>query len=127
MYDSVEGNQSIIVISEKEVMFNESRNGIYYHDLEYRHLVLVNRVEENRERFSCREMSGDREARWALAMFRYPSQKTFEHMVRNINNCPVTIEDVRNANTIYGCNVLTLKGETFLQQPKRVQAEYIEV
>ena len=90
-------------------------------------LVLVNMVEENREVFSHREISGAMEARRLLEMFDYPSQKTFEHMVRNINNFPVTIEDVRNANTIYGCNVLTLKGETVLQQPKRVQAEYIEV
>ena len=45
-------------------------------------LVLVNMVEENREVFSHREISGAREARRLLEMFDYPSQKTFEHMVR---------------------------------------------
>ena len=60
-------------------------------------------------------------------MFGYPSQKTFKHMIRNIKNCSVTIEDVRNSKPIYCYNVPTLKGKTACQQPKRVQAEYIEV
>ena len=48
-------------------------------------------------------------------------------MVRTINNCPVTVEEVRNVNTIYGCDVPNLKGKTANQQQKRVQVEYIEV
>ena len=50
--------------------------------MEDRDLVLVNMVEENREVFSHREISGAMEARRLLEMFDYPSQKTFEHMVR---------------------------------------------
>ena len=42
MYDSAEGNQLIMVMCYKEVLFNEIRNGIYYHDMEDRYLVLVN-------------------------------------------------------------------------------------
>ena len=45
-------------------------------------------------------------------MFGYLLQKTFEHMVRTINNFPVIIEGIRNATTIYGCDVTTLKGKT---------------
>ena len=48
-------------------------------------------------------------------------------MACTINNCPVIIEDVRKANNIYSCNFITLKGVTFLRQPKWVQTEYIEV
>ena len=48
-------------------------------------------------------------------------------MIRIINNCPVTIEDIHNANTIYKCNVPTLKGKIVRKQLKRIQAEYIEV
>ena len=48
MYDSAEGNQFIMVMPDKEVLFNESRNGLYYHDMEDYDLVLVNTVEENR-------------------------------------------------------------------------------
>ena len=45
MYDSAEGNQLIIVITDKEVLVKKSRNGIYYQNIEDRDLVLVNTVE----------------------------------------------------------------------------------
>ena len=122
MYDSAECNQFIVVITNKEVLFNESRNGLYYHDMEDCDLVLVDTVEENREVLSQREMSGSRETRQALSKFSLLSQKTFEHMVHTINNFPITIENSSNSNTIYGCNVLNLKGETVRQQPKHIQA-----
>ena len=101
MNDRVEGNQLIMFMPDKEALFNDSRNGLYYNYLEDRDVVLVNTMEENREGFSCIELSRDREAMRALAMFGYPSQKTFEKMARTINNYPVTIEDIWNANTIY--------------------------
>ena len=47
MYGSAKGNKFIVVMPEKEVLFNEIQNGRYYHDLEDRDLVLVNTVEEN--------------------------------------------------------------------------------
>ena len=47
MYDSVEENQFIMVMPKKDVLFNYIHNGIYYYDLEDRHLVLVNTAEEN--------------------------------------------------------------------------------
>ena len=47
MYVSAEGNQIIMVMRNNEVLFNKSRNGLYYHDLDDRDLVLVNMVEEN--------------------------------------------------------------------------------
>ena len=122
MYDSLEGNQFFIVMTDKKVLFNERRNGLYYHDMKDHDLVFSNTVEQNLEGISWRELSGGSEARRALAMFSYPSQKNSNHMVRTINNCPVTIEYIRNATTIYGCNFSTLKGETVRQQPKRVEA-----
>ena len=83
-----------MVITDKEVLFNEICNGLKYHDLEDHDLILINTVEENREGFSYRELSGVREARQELAMFRYSSKKNFEHMVCTIKNCPVAIDDV---------------------------------
>ena len=90
--------------------------------MEYRDLLLVKTVEETEKDYLEESFEGPgRPGRG------YPSQKTFENMVRTINIFPVTIEDVCNNNTIYGCNVPTLKGKTVRQQPKHVQSEYIEV
>ena len=127
MYDIMEGNQFIMVMPGKEIMFNGIHNVLYYHDPEERDLVPVNTMEENREGFYHIDLSEVREAKHALVMFGYPSQKTFEHMVCTINNCPITIEDVCNDNIIYGFNITTLKGKTVRQQPNHVQSENIEV
>ena len=77
-----------MVMTTKEVLFNKRRNGIYYHDMEDHGLVLVNKVEENQEGLSRRDLSGTREARRALEILGFFSQKTFNHMVRTINNFP---------------------------------------
>ena len=69
MYDSAEVNQFNMVIPNKEVLLNESHNGLYYYDMEDRDLVPVNMGEENWEGFSRRELSGSKEDRWALTMF----------------------------------------------------------
>ena len=66
MNDSAEGNQFIMVIPKNEVLFNEIQNGLYYHNMEDSYLVLVNVVEENREGYSCRELSGTNEDRRVL-------------------------------------------------------------
>ena len=77
--------------------------------MDYRGLVLVNTVGEKLEGLSRRDLDGASDARRDLEMFGYPSQKNFEHMVCTINNCPVAIEDVCNANTISRCDFPTLK------------------
>ena len=48
-------------------------------------------------------------------------------MVRTMKNCPVRINFLCNANTIYGYNVTTLKGKIVCQKSKRIQTEYIVV
>ena len=49
MYDGAEVDQFIMVVPDKNVLFDESRNGLYYHDMEDYDFVLVNTVEENQE------------------------------------------------------------------------------
>ena len=56
MYDSAEGKKIIMVMPDKEVLFNERQDGLYYHDMEDRDLVLVKPVEENQEILSRREL-----------------------------------------------------------------------
>ena len=48
MYGSAEGKQFIMIIPDKEVLFNEIRNGLYYRNMVDQYLVLVKTVEENR-------------------------------------------------------------------------------
>ena len=73
IYNSAEGNQFIMIMSDKELIFEERPNRLFYYDLEDHDLVLVNTVDETQEVLSHRELSGDREARYELAMFGYLS------------------------------------------------------
>ena len=62
-----------MVMPYKKFLFNKIHNGIYYHNMEDRYLLLVDTVELNRDGFSCRELSGVGDSRRALAMFGYTS------------------------------------------------------
>ena len=50
-------------------------------------------------------------------------------MVSNtfLKNSPVKVDDVTNARTIFGPNLLRLKGGSTRQKPKRVESEYIKI
>ena len=65
MYNSTEGNQLIIVMTEREVLFNDICNGLYHNDLEDCDLVLVKRL-KNQELLPQRELSEARAVRRAL-------------------------------------------------------------
>ena len=44
----------------------------------------------------------------------YPSWRDYKWMVQSnqIKDCPVTVQDIENASTIWGKNVAALKGKT---------------
>ena len=45
----------------------------------------------------------------------------------SLANCPVTTEDVDQAETIYGPSLLILKGNTTCQSPHSVLSDYVVV
>jgi hypothetical protein len=44
-----------------------------------------------------------------------------------IKNCPVTLTDVANANTIFGPDLATLKGKTVRITPPPVATDYVQI
>ena len=59
----------------------------------------------------------------------YPSEKDFKNMVssRLIPNCPVTIDYIKNYNTIFGLNVPSLKRKMLRRKTKPVVSNYITI
>ena len=53
----------------------------------------------------------------------------FKSLIKNnmILNCPVTVDDVDRANTIYGPNIATLKGKTTRTKFNPVVTDYVDV
>ena len=48
----------------------------------------------------------------------YPTMKDFIAMIKNnmLMNCPVTVEDIKNAENIFGPDIHVLKGKTVRQK-----------
>eukprot|EP00957_Ditylum_brightwellii_P173033 13173579-Ditylum_brightwellii.AAC.1 len=58
-----------------------------------------------------------------------PSEADFHNMI-NLNlmpNCPITTQDIKNANAIFGKDVGTLKGKTTRRKPIPVVTDYLHV
>ena len=42
-----------------------------------------------------------------------------------ITNCPVTVQDIENANHIFGPDLANLRGEMIMTNPEHVRIEYV--
>ena len=108
------------------MVFKESPDGLYYHDtaqhvaagnavvlthmvknMDTGEMVFVDTVTENQEGFTKQQIAGAKAAWDAYKMLGFPSMHDFESMVRNnrIHNCPITIDDIKNAYKIYGPDI----------------------
>ena len=92
-------------------------------------MLLSNTVSKNREVFTWREYKGSLEARRAMHLLGFPSERAFENMVCSnmIINCPVTVSDVNNAKLIFGPDITSLKGKSVMRKPASVVTEYVEI
>ena len=120
-------------------MFEESPGGLYFHDTKNRKLSntfendpavsLVETVKNNLSKFTKRQIERAKTARRAYGMVGRPSPRDFRNMIRGhmINNCPVTTEDIDNADIIYGPDVPALKGKTVRTQSQPVTTDVVKI
>jgi hypothetical protein len=128
-YDSDNVNQFIVAQPTKQVVFQQSATGLYYHDTTNRAVVMVNTVNGNRKGFTNRAVRAAKQSRRALGMVGYPSEKYFKNMVsfNMIRNFPVKPEDISAANKIFGPNVASLKGKTVRATQDPVLTENVQI
>ena len=104
---------------------------IYYFDAMDREnrVLLLNTVSDNREGFTQREYGGVQDARRAIHLLGFPSERDFENMVLSniIVNFPVTFDDVKNAKIIFGPDITLLKVKSVRCNPASVVTDYVEI
>ena len=91
--------------------------------------MMVTTVRGNLEGHTRHEIEKANEARRLQGMIGNPTEREFEGMVREklIANCPVTVQDVHNANRIFGPDLANLRGKTTRTKPDHVRVDYVEI
>eukprot|EP00957_Ditylum_brightwellii_P210030 15364497-Ditylum_brightwellii.AAC.3 len=93
-FDSTKGNAFLIHKPDHTIMFVEGKNGLYYHNIgdrsiiipyktckEQEHVMLVSTIAENKALFSNRQYKQAVTARKLYAMVGQPSKSDFKKMV----------------------------------------------
>ena len=107
--------------------FKQFKSGLYYFDVSkhthtsnfssdsnYNYLPsfsLVQTVEDNKEKYTKREVKNAERARGLRRRIGPPSQQDFEHYLSEnfIRNCPLTVADAKRAVDIFGPEVYSLQ------------------
>ncbi len=76
--------------------------------------MLITMVKDNLTKFSAYDISKARLARSVQQRIGRPSTKDYIRFVRNnlLPNCPITVQDIKNADMIWGPDLGNLKGKT---------------
>ncbi len=113
--------------------FKPSEKGLHYHNTFEEdsniNLMLVNTVRENFEGHTKHDIAKAKEARRLQGMVGNPTNREFKGMVceKLITNCPVTVQDVENANRIFGPDLANLRGKTIRTKLEHVHIEYAQI
>ena len=104
---------------DKHIIYNESatKDG----------MVMVETLRNNYEGFTKEQVMRAAEVRDAMAMMAHPSEEKFKkHVVSSghaIKNFSFTLQDVANANALFGPDRGSLKGKTVRQRQTTVMTE----
>ena len=130
-YDSEE--KMFIVHREAEgkpnMEFIMHKSGLHYYNQRNNLFSFINTVSGNKEGYTHIQVKGSEVARNLFAKLCYPSWKDFKwvNRITQINNFPVTVEDVNVALNIWGKNIAALKGKTTQSKLNTVARESVNM
>ncbi len=92
-------------------------------------LCFINTVQENCEEHTKKEILQAKKAREALAKVGHSTKREIAKLVRYnmIKNCPITHQDIVNANKIFSLNLPVIRGKTTRTKPMPVKTNYVVV
>ena len=83
---------------------------------------MIQIVEDNKSKYTKREVRNAERARSLMRKLGPPSQQDFEHYLKEnfIRNCPLTVFDAKRAVKIFWSEVYSLKGKMARRQGQHV-------
>jgi hypothetical protein len=90
---------------------------------------LISTVAENRQGYTLRRFERVKGARRLYHIVGTSTMNNFKLLLRMnvIQNCPVTVEDVKISEKIFGPDMSSLKGKSTRRKPKPVRSDLIEI
>ena len=130
-YDSDNGDFFLVHLSNDRVIcFQRLSNNLYAYKPERKvpqrtRLQLLNTMDENKSFYTQRQFDQAKRARDLYHALGTPSIEDFKAMLRmnTVANNPVTTEDVKIAEQIFGNNIGALKGKTTRRKPLPVVSD----
>ena len=121
--------------------FKECHDGLYFLDtsitsnLNHNNAItnylscLLQTVQQNKSVFTKNEISNADKARKIQEIIGWPSDTTFKSIIANnqLNNCPITVDDVTRAHTIYGPAVPLLQGKMARKKSQKPNTTYTPI
>jgi hypothetical protein len=137
-YDSKKEKAFIVHLEEgRKIRFRQAPNGLYNHkpkELNTQKNIeigtnMMNTVEENKRFFTNRQIARAYKARELYHALGTPSIHDFKATIimNAIKNNPVTLEDVKISERIFGPDIGRIKGKTTRIKPNPVVSDYIEI
>ena len=116
----------------KILKFNEATRRLYYFDTADRDetgTMLITTVEGNKNKLSARDVIQAERARTLQRTIGRPNTSQFIKIVSSnqIPNCPITVQDIKNAEFIWGPELGCLKGKTVRNVSPQVKVENISI
>ena len=121
-YDSALDNTFYVHKTEKIIQFLEAGRRLYYFNTAYRAeecTTLATTVDDNKYKFSAYYYTKAKLARDIQRRIGRPSTQDFIRYVNNkiIANCPISPQDIKNAEFIWGPDLGSLKVKTVRSTP----------
>jgi hypothetical protein len=93
------------------------------------HQVHVATVRNNYDNFSRKQIEGAQAACRLMRMIATPSTCDFNALVRlnMIPDCPITTDNIKHADTLFGPDLATIRGKTVRCKPTRVVTDYVDI
>ena len=127
--DSAADDGFIVHKPNEKLCFDEAPNGLHHHDVLNRQIASLQIIKKNKKKFTENQVARAEEASAACAKTGCPLPKDCRNPIKNcsVNDCSVTMEDVKTMEKIFGPNVCASKGKTVQCQPSAVEIDCIEV
>jgi hypothetical protein len=91
------------------------------------HQVFVETVDNNLSKFTKRQVHMAEEAKKLYSKLGRPSLKDFIQLIRTngVKNCPISVEDINRAITIWGQDLGSVIGKTIRKTPKSISDDLL--